>query len=185
MHLIICIDCDNVLCNLQEAVIKIFNERYNKSYKLEDFNRYSISECINKEDAMNMKSIYGESDIYDYVIPLQNAQTVIQKLMRDGHDVYIVTDAVPSNFAEKINWIKFYFGIDQSHIVSMKHKWLFKCDVLIEDNLDTLLNGYHYERICFNYPWNQNVHDDVYGIYRVHNWKDALNAVNKINKKME
>ena len=62
----------------------------------------------------------------------------------------------------------------------MKNKWLFKCDVMVEDNLTNLLGKPYYYRICFDYPWNRNTMDDVYGIYRCNNWNDILAEANKI-----
>ena len=178
----LCIDCDNILCNLQEAITNKFNERYGTNYTLETFSKYNISECIPKEHAINMTAMYSETGAYDNVSPLADAQKSIQKLIRSGHEVYIVTDADPSIFEEKSNWIKFHFPeIDDSHIVCMKHKWLFKCDVMIDDNLDNLLNGYYYDRIVIDYPWNQS-RDEIYDIYRASGWKDIVDFVNKINK---
>lgn len=175
------VDCDNVLCNLQEVVINIFNAKYDKKYTMDDFKSYNISECLSKEDAINMAAIYSEDGIYDLVKPLQRAQDCMQKLIRAGHEVYVVTHSVPAIFEEKVNWIKYWFPyIDEAHIVAMQHKWLFKADIAIEDKLDNLINGHHYERILFDHPWNRNVWDEVYNIHRVSNWNDALNTINKI-----
>ena len=180
--MIFCIDCDNVLCNLQDVVINIFNAKYDKKYTLKTFDKYSIAECLPKEEAMNMLSIYKEAGIYDLVKPLNGAQNAIKKLIRAGHEVYVVTDSSQCIFEEKSNWIKYNFPeIDDAHIICMKHKWLLRCDVMIEDNLDNLINGHHYDRILIDYPWNK-AHDEAYGIYRVSNWNDVLDAVNKIKK---
>lgn len=177
------VDCDNVICNLQEAVVDIFNKRYGTSYFLKDFGKYNISECLPKEEAINMVKIYNEHGIYDAVKPMSGAQSYLQKLIRAGHEIYIVTDADPSIYEEKVNWIKFHFSyIDDAHIICMKHKWLFKCDIMIEDKLDNLLNGHHYERICFDHPWNK-ANDDVYDIYRANNWDDVFDSVKKIERK--
>lgn len=180
--MIYCIDCDNVLGNLQEVVVKIFNARYGTSYTLNTFTKYNVSECLVKEDAIKMNALYNEAGIYDNVKPIHGAQDMIQKLIRAGHEVYIVTDAAACIFEEKCNWIKFHFPqIDDAHIICMKHKWLFKCDVMIEDNLNNLISGYHYDRIVIDYPWNQ-ANDEAYGIYRAFSCKDVIDAVNKINK---
>ena len=183
--MVICVDMDNVLCNLQETVIKVFNSVYQTSYSINDFKHYDLAECLNRQEAINMKSLYVKKGIYDCVNVLNGAKNAIQKLKKSGHEIYIVTDSAPSMFEEKVNWIKYNFDIDSSNIISMKHKWLFKCDIMVEDNLDNLLGGHHYERIVFNYPWNQDVHDEVYGIHRVQNWSNALDVINKLNKKME
>ena len=180
--MILAIDCDNILCNLQETVINIFNSTYGTSYTMNDFKYYNISECLNKNHAIKMIDLYKKNGLYNAVNVISGAKNAIQKLKKAGHDVYIVTDAVPSTFAEKVDWITYNFDIDESHIICMKHKWLFKCDLLIEDNLDNLLGGYHYDRILFDYPWNKDIHDEVYGIHRVQNWSNALDVINKLNK---
>ena len=108
--MIFCIDCDNVLCNLQEAVLNVFNAVYDKNYTLETFDKYSVSECIPKEDAINMISIYNKEGIYDLVKPLQGAQNAIKKLIRAGHEVYIVTDFI---FFVSFRYIFFIFLITQ------------------------------------------------------------------------
>ena len=183
--MIICVDMDSVLCNTQEVVVNIFNDRYGASYTLNDFTNYDISECLNKKDSINMKNIYSEPGLYDRVSTLSGAKNAIQKLKKAGHEIYIVTNAIPSTFEEKVNWIKYNFDIDESNIISMKHKWLLKCDVMVEDNLDNLLGGYHYDRVLFDYPWNRNIRDEVYDIHRVQNWNEAMDVINKLNRKME
>lgn len=182
--MIVCVDLDNTLCNLQKIVIDKFNNRYGSSYTMEDFIKYNISECLSRDEAVKMQAIYIEPGIYDSVKPLQGAQEALQKLIRVGHEVYIVTHSDPSIFTEKAEWIRYWFPfIDKSHIISMEHKWLFKCDLMVEDNLDNLLGGSHYDRICFDYPWNRDVRDYVYDINRVTSWSEVVDVVDNINQK--
>lgn len=181
--MIIACDVDNVLNDLQETVVSLFNQRYDTSYVLEDFHDYDIANDLSMHEATAMKEIYGEAGIYDLVKPLPGAQEGLQKLINAGHQVYLVTQTIPSIYDEKVAWLHHYFPfIDDVHIVSMAHKWLFKCDIMVEDNLQNLLTGHHYERICMNYPWNQKADDWVYDIYRCNSWDDIVNAVNEINK---
>lgn len=180
MSVIVC-DCDNVLCNLQEVVVNLFNERYGTNYTLNDFTEYDIMNILSTEDAMKMKDIYGESGLYNLVRPLPGAQDGLQKLIHDGHMVYIVTDAIPGTYGEKVDFIHRYFPfINDEYIVSMKHKHMLRCDIMIEDNLANLIAKPYYERICLNYPWNQ-CNDWVYNIHRCYNWEDVVSVVHKIN----
>ncbi len=179
--MIIAIDCDNVLCNHQEVITNLFNKRCGTKYTLEDFTNYDVAQILPKNEAILMKTMYGEDNLYSNVKPLHGAQNAIEKLITAGHQVYIVSDAIPKTYAENVEWIKFYFPqIDDAHIVAMKHKHLFKCDVLIEDNLQNLLANSYYERICFDYAWNRQVRDHVYGIHRVSGWNEALGIINKL-----
>lgn len=182
--MIIAVDCDNVLCNLQEVIIKIFNERNGTNYSMEDFTEYDIENVLPVEHAVAMKALYAEPGIYNKVKPLIGAKDCLRKLVDAGHSVYIVSDIIPSTYVEKVKFINHYFSfIDNSHIISMSHKWLFKCDVLIEDNLHNLKAGHHYDRVCLNYPWNQNVRDWAYDIHRCENWNEIVATVNDINEK--
>ena len=178
----IAVDMDNVLCNLQEVVVNLFNERYDTHYSLNDFTEYDIMNILPTKDAIAMRNMYGEHGLYNQIKPIYGAQDALQKLINEGHQVYIVTDAIPETYGEKVEFIHRYFNcIDDAHIVCMKHKHLFKCDVMIEDNLSTLIAKTYYHRICFNYPWNRSKKDYVYEIYRCYNWDDILAAINKIN----
>ncbi len=181
--MVLCVDVDDVICNLQEVVVNLFNKRYNSHYTLNDFTEYDIMNVLPTQDAIVMKDMYGESGLYNKVRPIPGSQEALEKLINLGHQVYLVTAAVSKTYGEKVAFIKRFFPyIDENHIVSMKHKWMFKCDLMIEDNLQTLLAKPNYHRVCFNQPWNQTNKDWVYGIHRCYNWDDVFEAINKINE---
>ena len=181
--MIIMCDIDNVICNLQEAVVGLFNERYGTNYTLEDFNDYNIENVLSMQEASLMKEMYSENGIYDFVKPIAKSQNGLKKLINSGHQVYLVTDAIPRIYHEKVEWVHHFFPfIDDAHIVAMKHKHLFKCDIMIEDNMQNLISGAHYDRICFDYPWNRNFHDHIYDIYRCEDWDVIVDVINSFNK---
>ena len=183
--MIVACDYDNVICNLQETVINLFNKRYKTNYALTDFHDHDVANTLPIKEATAMKKMYGESGLYKQVTPIAGAQEGLKKLISAGHQVYIVSDIIPKTYAEKHEWLKHFFPfIDDTHIVAMKHKHLFKCDVMIEDNIQTLLDGAHYDRICMDYPWNRTVHEDyIYDIHRCRNWQQIVDVINKINEK--
>lgn len=181
--MVLCIDVDDVICNLQETVIKLFNKRFGANYTLDNFVEYDVINVLSEQDGTVMKDMYGESGLYNKVKPIPGSQEVLQKLINQGHQIYLVTSAIPKTYGEKVEFIKRYFPfINEDNIVCMKHKWMFNCDVMIEDNLQNLLVKPNYHRICFDRPWNRSNKDYVYGIYRCYNWNDVLAAINKINE---
>ena len=180
--MVIAVDVDNVICNLQEVVVNLFNKRYGSHYTLNDFTEYDVMNILPTQDGIVMRDMYSESGLYDKVKPLPGAQETLQKWMNEGHQVYLVTDAIPKTYGEKVEFIHRYFPfIDDAHVVCIKHKHMFRCDIMIEDNLANLLAKPYYHRICFNYPWNESKKDYVYDIHRCYNWDDVVAAVNKIN----
>lgn len=181
--MILCIDIDDTICNLQETVINIFNERYGTKYVLEDFHSFDIMNVLPVQEATNFIAIYSESGVYNLVKPFTGSQDGLRKLMNEGHQIYFASNIVPETHSEKVDFIKRYFPfIDPSRIIAIKDKWLLRADVLIEDNLDNLLAKPYYERILMNRPWNQWNKDYVYGIRRCNNWSEIVEAVNKINE---
>ncbi len=181
--MVICIDVDDVICNLQETVIELFNKRYGANYKLSDFTEYDIMNVLPTQDAIVFRDIYGEPGLYDKVKPMLGAQKALEKLVHCGHQVYLVTAAIPKTYGEKVAFIQRFFPcMDESHIICMKNKWLLNCDIMIEDKLQTLLNGRHYHRILMNQPWNSSSKDWIYGVNRCNNWDEILEVVNQINE---
>lgn len=185
--MVIACDVDNVLCNLQEVVVYLFNKRHNTRYTLNHFTEYDVMNVLPTAEAIKMQTMYGEQGLYNLVRPLPGAQDALQKLVNEGHQVYLVTDAIPKTYGEKVDFIHRYFPfIDDSHIVAMKHKHLFRCDVLIEDNLSNLLAKPYYHRICFNYPWNNQseTKDWTYEIMRAYSWADILSFITDIHDRL-
>ena len=181
MAVIVC-DCDNVLNNLQEVVVGLFNERYDANYTLNDFQTYDVTNSLPYNEAVVMTEMYSEYGLCDLVKPALGAQSGLEKLVNAGHQVYIVTHHPPKTYGEKVEWIKKYFPfINDDHIVCMKHKWLLKADIMIEDCVETLLAKPFYERILVDYPWNRHVRDYPYNIHRCTNWNEIVDVVNKIN----
>ena len=181
--MIIAIDIDDTICNMQQTAIDIFNTRYNTHYSITDFHEYEVMNCMPVEHATNMLKIYGESGFYNHVKPFKGASGSIQKLIDKGHQVYFVTNAIPKTYGEKVDFVKRYFPyIDEAHIVSMKHKYLFRCDIMIDDCLQNLLAGTNYYRICFNQPWNFSNKDWVYDVHRCDDWNSIIAVVNEINE---
>ena len=181
--MVLCVDIDNTINNLQESVIKQFNKKHKTKYVLDDFQDYNVENVLPVKEAVAMKDMYIKHGVYDNVKPLAGSQDVLQKLISEGHQVYLVTDSHPAIFEEKVQWVKHFFPfIGSEHIVAMKHKNLFRCDLMIEDNIQNILSGVHYHRVCLDYAWNQKVHDEAYGIHRCTNWHEILDVVNKLNE---
>lgn len=179
--MILCVDVDDVICNLQEVVVSLFNKRFGSNYTIDNFTDYDVMNVLPTQDAIVMRDMYGEAGLYNKVKPIARAKECLQKLINMGHQVYLVTAAVPKTYGEKVEFIKRHFPfIDESHIVCMKHKWMFKCDVMIEDNLQNLLAKPYYHRILMDRPWNQSNKDYVYDINRCSNWDEIVDVVNKI-----
>lgn len=181
--MIIAVDWDNILNNFTEKILEIYNAQSGKNIRIKDLTSYDFYDCLSKEDADGMTKLFKNKAMWDSLIPIEGSREGLQKLIEAGHRCYIVTATAPDNFNWKIQWLKKYFPFfNTNNVVRMMDKSLFKCDVLIEDCTDQLIKHKLCYRVCLDYPWNRNVKDFTYSVYRCKNWKDILTSINKIEK---
>lgn len=184
--MVLCVDVDGVLNNLMDVIIDTYNVKYETEFTANDITTYSLDSCFELSVAKQMKNLFKSSNVWDKVKPLPGAQEGLQKLINDGHQVYIVTDHDPNTYGTKVEWIKRFFPfVDPSKIMCVKDKWMLRADLMIEDNLQTLLAKPYYHRVLMDQPWNQSTHDWAYDVYRCSNWNEIVDAVNKLKEKEE
>ena len=185
--MIICVDCDNVLNNLAEKTLELYNLRSGKNIQLNDITTYSFYDCLPMEDADGIIALFKEKELWDSLKPLPGAQIALNKLIKAGHEIYIATATDSYNFEWKVQWLaKYYSFIPTDNIIRIVNKSLLNVDMLIEDNLDNLKRGFC-EPICLDYPWNQNSSIDyIFDIHRIKSWyeiEDVINNIEEENRK--
>ena len=178
------VDIDSVLNNLSECALKMFNEHSGKNVCLEDLTSYDYYECLPKEDADYMISLFSNKELWDELEPIKDSQWGLQTLVNNGHQVLLATATSPVNFAWKVEWIaKYYPFFDQKNIIRIMDKSLLNVDVLVDDCMDQLTKIIC-DRIVLDYAWNRNeIKDKVYDINRAYSWKDIVNIINTIERK--
>ena len=181
--MLIVTDVDGVLNNLMDVVVAEYNKKYKANYTINDITTYNLDECFEPDVAKRMKKLFSAPEVWDKVKAVNGAHNALQKLINSGHQIYLATNHDPSTYGNKVAWIKRFFPfVEASKIICIKDKWLLRADIMIEDNLQTLLGRPYYRRILMDHPWNyeSEYRDFAYDIYRCHNWTEILNAINKI-----
>lgn len=184
--MVICFDVDGVLNDLVEKTLVVFNRRYNRTLTVDDITTYNFAECLPQEDAKKIVELFKEKTIWDSLSPTAGSQKTIKSLLKAGHQIYFATATDPVNFAWKVEWLnKNYPVIPTENIIRIADKSLLKCDVLVDDCLDNL-TGILCDRICIDHPWNRSSSKDfAYNIYRVYDFVNIVDIINKIAKEME
>lgn len=184
--MIIACDLDCILNNLMDKTLEVYNTKSGKNIKMSDLITYNLHDCLNKDDADNIVNLWKNKSLWDSLSPIDGAKEGLQKLIDAGNRVYVVTATSPESFVWKMTWLKKYFPFfNTNNVIRMIDKSLFKCDILIEDCLEQLINHKLCHRVCLDYPWNQTVNDGVYDIRRCKNWKEILEAIKQIEEEIE
>ena len=181
------IDIDGVLTDL-ENYIGTVGKKYMLVNNLdfdEEMHTNTIYGFLSKEDSHQFWDMHWEK--YATTIKMRkNANNVIEKLKNDGNKIIIITARTyDSQIMKKliIKWLKKnnikYDKIVFSNLNKLKNCLDNKIDIMIEDSVSNIEQLKNYMKIiCFNAKYNQSYANSQ--IYRVSNWDDVYNIINKI-----
>ena len=108
--MIIACDIDGILNNLVEETLILYNSRSGKNIKSTDITSYNFFDCLPKEDAEGIISLFKEKRLWDSLKPLKGSQNALKQIIKRGHKVYLATATDPINFEWKIDWLERYFS---------------------------------------------------------------------------
>lgn len=186
--MIIGIDCDNVLNNLTEELLKLYNRDSGDNLQMQDILRYRIDDFVVPEYKERIKDYFLDKEVWKNIKLIEESQYYVGRLVNDGHRVMVVTATEPHNFYKKEGWLKRNFPeLDlRNNLICIKNKQLLKIDVLIDDyskNLSDVTDDYgnhitaDYIRICFDYPWNHAFKDDGLKNFKRSCWEDIYSLI--------
>lgn len=191
------IDIDGVLTDLEKYIGTVGKKYMNEN-------------GLNFDDTMNQNTIYGflskeDSHLFwnthweDYATSIKarkNARNIIEKLKNDGNKIIIISARTYDSQIIKdglkrqknmekliINWLNKnnikYDKIVFSNLNKLKDCIDNKIDIIIEDSVSNIEQLKDYMKIiCFDAKYNQSYADSQ--IYRVYNWNDVYDIINKI-----
>lgn len=131
-----------------------------------------------KREIAIIGAVMVEPGFYSRLEPITGAKSALKQMVKDGHDVRIVTSPWASNptcASDKLNWIVDHYG---SHwgprVIITADKTLVHGDLLIDDKPE--IKGDHaptWEHVIFDQPYNQHVADKR----RMLDWGDWQSTV--------
>lgn len=180
----VALDCDEVLNNLIEKTLELYNEQHGTQLALDSFTDYDFYKCLPFEDAEDLTAMFLKKELWDSLSPAPDSQWGVKKLIDSGYDVYVATATHHTNFNWKIDWfMKNFPFIDEKRIICIHNKSLLHVDVLVDDCAENLISTNPLvDRVLLDRPWNQSIHDDAYVIYRVHNWEEIVAQIDALYK---
>ena len=179
------IDVDEVLADMNTAIISFHDERYGTNLKKEDFKNYNLWEtlkCTKEEEQKRIIEFY-RSCYFREMLPVEGAIEGVDALAK-RHELIIITSRYAEGKDLTKPWLDKYFPEKFSavHFTKdglKKHELckMHNVEVLIEDCIEKSIpcaqNGTRI--ILLDYPWNQ--YEEIPGITKVKSWKDIINQI--------
>ena len=138
--MIIKIDVDGVIRNMFDSMCDVYNNEFNESLSVNDIFDYDVDVVfhrIKEELGINAAEFFFEQHAKELFLdskPYNGVKEAIEKLMRNGHKVIIVTWQY--TLENKLYTLMFLDknNIPYDDICFTKDKWMIKSDWIIDDN---------------------------------------------------
>ena len=189
----IAIDIDDTLADFSPVFIKYLNKKYNKSFKLDNFDHSIWWDVlkIEKKEIISILYDFYDDEKFKTIIPIKGAVDAVNKLSLK-HELICITARAKTTEKDTFSWIKKYFGELISEIfITDLHMFndgkISKGSICIEQGVDLLIddlpkfnvecsqNGI--KTFLFDRPWNQEV-KGVKNLKRVYSWKEIVEILN-------
>lgn len=184
--LTILIDMDDVLDDLLEVWIEELNSLFGTSVKADEVTDWNLQKFFPTLSKKSITTPLFWGCFWDNIKPKFGAVKYTQKMMEDGHDLYVVTATHPQTIAAKFSKVLFrYFPfITYDHVIIASKKQMVLGDVLIDDAPHNLVGG-RYKGILFKAPHNASFDAEAHGLIRANDWNEVYRIVCELAQEEE
>lgn len=166
---IILADVDDVVANLVEEWIALYNEAANDNVTPTMVTDWDISNFVKPDWKSEIYNILRMPDLYDNVKPVEGALDGVKRLIAGGYRVVYVTAPIIETAGAKYFWLqKNGFPIVQEDYVEAKDKSLIRGNFMLDDGVHNIEATCAPDALLFTRPWNEGYE----GYHRVNNWKE-------------
>lgn len=172
MPLRILVDMDGVLCDLVGKWFRAYNDEYKDEVTLDRMHVWGPHRY-----AREGKKIYkylGSPGFFRDLEPLPGAIDGMRQLVRDGHDVVIVT-AAKRGQRDKLDWVYEHLPfLPPDNVIFAHRKELVRGDIMFDDAPHHLQNFAQFggQPVAMAYPYNSSI-----PYPRVTSWNEFIHLV--------
>ena len=170
----ILIDWDDVLCQCNEYLLKLINEKHGTNYKLKHLTNWGGT----GDPILDHRFKYMEDPMFHKNAPMYpGAKSFIYELINLGCDVFIMTAVPASQTAMRMERImKEFPEFDPGNVIFGSRKDLVKADFMLDDACHNILGSTATYPVLFRRPWNAH----CTGLMAVNDYQGFLTLVRSV-----
>lgn len=176
---VLAVDIDETLVDDLVATLLVeYNKKYNDNVKFEDITEYNIQKFL-KPECKDIFAEFANEELFEKLKPKEGSY-VLLNFLNNYYNIYFLTAGDPITMPYRDKWLKKYYDsfYKSRRLVMCKDKFLFNCDILIDDCQENLKwMPSKCMKILFNQPWNTNFNAELNGMFRVNDWTDIWNLL--------
>ena len=153
---------DEILANLLEPWIALFNQRYNKNLTIDEMKEWGVEHFVGKGLIGPMYRLLDTPNLFKNLVPLPGGKETLKRIHDKGHEVIISTSQakLPQISADKLTWLRNHLPwLDHENVFIGRKKYKLKGDVWIDDgprNHKLIREHWPDVHICsISYPYNR------------------------------
>lgn len=178
-RLTILVDADDTIECLAEAWLSVLNERYGTSVTVDDLTDWHVPKFF---PSLTQEEVYAplrEDATWDRVRPRRDAALYLQRLVEDGHAVFIVTATHHDTYKAKMEKVilKYFPYIHRTDVIVAYNKKMVRGDVRVDDGVHNL-EGCDGLKILIDASHNRKYDAEANDMYRVRCWDEAYRIIN-------
>lgn len=176
------IDVDNIIGNLCEAVLSVYNEDSGDRLKIEDIKTYYIENYVLPPYKETFYNYFKNKRVWKRMKYVDGCQEYIAKLFADGHDIYFCSKTEMINAPKKESYLQrtFPYINIRKKLIICPDKTMVRGDILIDD-CSANFGGQTYS-IVLHYPWNTDFKENNIDKFRAFNWEEIYKIIKKLSQ---
>ena len=178
--MLIGIDFDGVLNNMLELWLSCLNQRHSGyQVKIEDITDWELSKAYPILTEAELFAPIDEPEFWEAVSIKPEAPEVVERLLAEGHKIYIITSSYYKTLFYKFErcLFKHFPYLKKEDIIITYDKSLIRVDLLLDD-AEHNLKDFQGIRVLFDAPYNK---DCTCADYRVASWKEFYLLVSELS----
>lgn len=160
------VDCDGIVYQCDEAILKDLNEKYGTNYTIEDIGVYGFT----GNHILDKKFDYYKDKDFVLNQPLYPGAKEFVTALQQRCNLYFCTAVMTEGMSARAEALMRDFNISQSQIIIAKDKSLVTADYFLDDSPYNIERSIAKHPVLFRRPWNH----DVSGVMSVSKYDDFI-----------
>lgn len=182
--MVILVDVDETIEELLNSWTHFLNKQYGTNVVKDNIKEWDMSKSY---PTLTFEQLYGPlstKEFWEDVREVPNAGHYLQRLIKDGNDVILLTSSYYSTIQNKIEHMinRLFPFIPWDNVIVTTRKYLVRGDVMIDDYEQNLIPGDWETKILIDEPYNRDFNEREYGIIRVKSWDEIYNIINNVKE---
>lgn len=169
------IDCDGIVYQCDEAILKDLNDKYGTNYTIEDIGVYGLTGNY----ILDKKFDYYKDKSFVLNQPLYPGAKEFVNALQKRCNLYFCTAVMTEGMSARAEALMRDFNISQSQIIIAKDKSLVTADYFLDDSPCNIERSIAKHPVLFRRPWNH----DVSGVMSVSKYDDFICFLDYIEHK--